>query len=1156
MSESPPKIDSRDISSIKKQFESLIPFYVPEWSYSKIVNDGKDSDMGESLSRIYFDLLEYVLAKLNKTPDRSFVEFLNILGIRLTTRQAANTPVVFEPVDEDNSLHVIVPARTQLVASQDKVKDDEDDNEDMDDNDDEDIVFETKSTLLATNSKISKIVSTINDKHSNLDKIFDHTNSFNNNKEFTIFGQTNKNSQQHVLYLGHDSIFDIESSAEIIIGFSKTSEPNPVDKEQHTADNSDNHNDNITKLLSILGNPQFVVWEFGWMVDPNTGKEIPDSAVTMNFHIFDNYKIRLEKPQGKIPEIQVNGIKNKWIRCRLKNHSSSHSSADLVISNYSLTQNEKYFEAFECPKITNISINASSQDKILPEFLFHNNHLLPKQDSFYPFGQTSTPSDIFYIGSNEAFSKKESEIQMQMILDRQTHSDKDKDKDNIQIEESLTVWEYWNGKGWMLVEGITVLTPDSQENKSDNDEEDNTEIKTVKFTCPNDIQPTTINGFQTYWIRARLHQSNTSSIKIRTIKDKKDEQYVDIDYGLSFPRVSSLVLSYSTKQQKDENLIESCVMPQQCITNNNLNVNSHMTQSDKIKPFKPFSILNIDKRSQSSSQLFFGFDKKITGGPISIYAAITEPYLSDIIQKETMTFYIYTKHGIWQKLEPIDETNGFTQSGFIKFVFPQGISRLQLFGENLYWICGRYDTSNLYGQSTAIAKDTRLYQNLPYVQGIFLNAVDASHTITIKNELLGGSNSLPDQSFDLTNTPLFGEQILIQVNEMIEYDDELESDIHHHQKEFLLQKKDALLTRNSNKSKENLFSKEKQSNVNKTTDNTNTSSGKKNERWVMWKEVDNFYNSNHDDRHYILDRIDGKITFGDGIHGTIPPSGKNNIKVDYVAGGGFHGNVGSNKITSIKGSIPFIRKVYNPLAAGGGLDIESTDSAIMRGPQKIRNRGQAVTKDDFEWLIRERFPSITKVKCISNTDLYGKFAPGIITIALASLRSSDGMPSPSLKLLDKVKRYLDDVSANTITAADDASARKINVVGPQYSEVSVNAVISPMVLDEWPILQRQVTKMLQRFLHPIYGNLNGDGWNYGKVVSVSDVYRFLESISEVDYVEELSIHIRDVFENKPDSIITAKSDEDLERFNVHSHPFLLICSGKHNIKLSQDLKDK
>jgi alpha-N-arabinofuranosidase len=52
---------------------------------------------------------------------------------------------------------------------------------------------------------------------------------------------------------------------------------------------------------------------------------------------------------------------------------------------------------------------------------------------------------------------------------------------------------------------------------------------------------------------------------------------------------------------------------------------------------------------------------------------------------------------------------------------------------------------------------------------------------------------------------------------------------------------------------------------------------------VTWMQVSDFSDSASDSLHYIFDAASGKITFGDGVHGAIPPMGQF-VYVDYVSG--------------------------------------------------------------------------------------------------------------------------------------------------------------------------------------------------------------------------------------------------------------------------------
>jgi hypothetical protein len=57
-----------------------------------------------------------------------------------------------------------------------------------------------------------------------------------------------------------------------------------------------------------------------------------------------------------------------------------------------------------------------------------------------------------------------------------------------------------------------------------------------------------------------------------------------------------------------------------------------------------------------------------------------------------------------------------------------------------------------------------------------------------------------------------------------------------------------------------------------------------------WVQVENFDSSGPNDAHFVLDRENGSISFGDGSHGRRPPAGSR-IQATYRYGGGAEGNV-------------------------------------------------------------------------------------------------------------------------------------------------------------------------------------------------------------------------------------------------------------------------
>src|SRR5262249_50777196 len=155
-----------------------------------------------------------------------------------------------------------------------------------------------------------------------------------------------------------------------------------------------------------------------------------------------------------------------------------------------------------------------------------------------------------------------------------------------------------------------------------------------------------------------------------------------------------------------------------------------------------------------------------------------------------------------------------------------------------------------------------------------------------------------------------------------------------------------------------------------------------NQVWVRWQERPNLLFSGPGDRHYMIDRSRGRLIFGNGRHGRIPPAGADNIHARrYRSGGGVDGNVPTGTITRLLGGV-VAQGVTNPRAADGGADGELAESApegawrapradqpaggapgdervprgepvLVRGPRTFRHRRQALSADDYEALARE-----------------------------------------------------------------------------------------------------------------------------------------------------------------------------------------------------------
>jgi hypothetical protein len=88
-SEQTPVLDPRDATAVLRELLARRPGYVPDWQPTK----GSSAD---ALLHVYGRLIETVITRLNRAPNKNKLAFLDMLGISLIPAQSARAPVVFE----------------------------------------------------------------------------------------------------------------------------------------------------------------------------------------------------------------------------------------------------------------------------------------------------------------------------------------------------------------------------------------------------------------------------------------------------------------------------------------------------------------------------------------------------------------------------------------------------------------------------------------------------------------------------------------------------------------------------------------------------------------------------------------------------------------------------------------------------------------------------------------------------------------------------------------------------------------------------------------------------------------------------------------------------------------------------------------------------
>jgi len=170
---------------------------------------------------------------------------------------------------------------------------------------------------------------------------------------------------------------------------------------------------------------------------------------------------------------------------------------------------------------------------------------------------------------------------------------------------------------------------------------------------------------------------------------------------------------------------------------------------------------------------------------------------------------------------------------------------------------------------------------------------------------------------------------------------------------------------------------------------------------VRWHEAPSLYGLGPKDRAYVLRRgDDGKtaIVFGDGERGQRPPTGAENLAVEYRVGVGTPGLVGPERITLLATKPLGVKEVNNPIASAGAEDPETREQARRNAPLTVLTLDRAVSLRDFEDFARA-FSGIAKARA----DRVWDGSRRVIHLTLAG----SGGEVPSEKVRNNLRASLD-----------------------------------------------------------------------------------------------------------------------------------------------------
>lgn len=504
--------------------------------------------------------------------------------------------------------------------------------------------------------------------------------------------------------------------------------------------------------------------------------------------------------------------------------------------------------------------------------------------------------------------------------------------------------------------------------------------------------------------------------------------------------------------------------------------------TSQIQENKPFTVFS--EGNYSDTAIYIGFDKVFDNGPISLWWKLKDTIHDS---RKKLRFY-YSTNSEFKEMKIVDYTENLSKTGVMLFIPQPDMGMLELEGKKLCYI-------------KIVEENTDELQFCPIIEKVSLNAVDVRNIETLEEEGFYIDTVEPNMSF------------------LIKADRILEADVWVNEKNELTKQDMNLLMQSS---PENV-----RVNYNFL--------GEIEDFFVKWNEVNTFSTIKDFSRCYILDRMQNKIIFGDGINVKIPRNTDGTAFVVQVkCCNGSEGNVLAGSINASSTNLMFVDNIYNPDPAYGGSDMEKKQSALERGASLLSSGGRFVTEKDYLSEIRNFSEVIEQASIVMNVDRYGRVKDGMMYIILLM---KDFMESSAsfYGLQSELKSHLLEHCELSI------SSDELLIEEPLFVELNVDVWVQLINMEDSFEIQNSVADTLRNYLDPISGK-GKKGWEIGTIPRKSQIMMKLNSIKSKGIINHIMINAK-----YTDKFGTHEVDLD----DLKVTPFMVVKSGNHKIHLVQ-----
>ena len=454
-----------------------------------------------------------------------------------------------------------------------------------------------------------------------------------------------------------------------------------------------------------------------------------------------------------------------------------------------------------------------------------------------------------------------------------------------------------------------------------------------------------------------------------------------------------------------------------------------------------YSVKPVYRPAQTGTSLYFGFSMPPEEQYVRILFCMDKSEYTD----DRDYLWEYQDGKTWQKLFCKDDTAGLSRTGILSFEKKHRFEKCTFFGKERYWIRLRL----------FVCEELRRT-----IRKMVLNAAPIMNLEEKEPEYF-----LVSQNDGLTCRLGFPNvyRVKVWVNEI--------SEISGMNALKMIQEKKAVPDYDENGSLMKL--------------------------WVLWQEYSQD-GLDSDGRSYILDREESSVIFGKN-GGKIPSDATSeNVKILYETCSGAKGNLQEGQTLYTEKSSGLISSIVNPLKISGGLNRENISETLLRSARKLRMNGQLSVKDDYEFAACMVERNIIKVKCLSNTNVYGEKEYGAVTLVVL-LKDTTSLVEVSRRL----KAYFGEQIGANIDPA------KFAITKPVFLDYHIYTTVTVKNYYNFSKVQKEITEALTGFFNWTNGGTMGTGWEIGELPDRMDIYNILAGIDDVVQIDSFYMTIKD-----------------------------------------------